>query len=421
MLLLFVLNAKYICAKNVKITILHYLKITIYIQENHYYNELKYFCRTHNQLCSVACISKIKDNENGQHSNCQVCSINDIKEEKKIKLEENIKYLNLISNTLEQSINELKIIHDKINKNKEELKAKIQKDFTIIRNALNKREDELFEEIDKKFEKLFIKKELIKKSEKLPNKMKLFLEQGNKIVNDWNNEKLNVLINECLNIEKNILDINCIYESLKKCKFGQINIDFILEEKEINNILQNIKNLGNIDNKNDYINNFSFLKCQDNIDNIRIYSITGEKENILTKTSKTGCYIGAICKNALQNNKEYIWRIKILKTHKRRIYVGVSPTDFVIGPSPTKYGWYINCENSYLYSGAPYNYHSKQTNLSKIKDEILVVMNMNKGSLKFIIDKEDKGDSYNDIPLDKPIAPIVLLIDKDDCIEINSC
>ena len=48
-------------------------------------------------------------------------------------------------------------------------------------------------------------------------------------------------------------------------------------------------------------------------------------------------------------------------------------------------------------------------------------MNMCKGSLKFIINEEDKGESYNDIPLDKPISPIVILIDKDDCVEINSC
>jgi len=390
-------------------------------EEKHYYNELKYFCRTHNQLCCVACISKIRDNENGQHKDCQVCSIDDIKEEKKTKLEENIKYLNSISNTLEQSINELKIIYDKLNENIEELKSKIQKDFTRIRNALNQREDELFEEVNKKFENLFIKDELIKKSEKFPNKLQTFLEQGSKIINEWNNEKIYFLINECLNFERNILDIKNVYESLKKCKLEKINIDFILEEKEINNILQSIKIFGKIDKKNDNINNFSFLKCQDNIEISRKYSITGDKENILTKTSKTGVYTGALCKNVFQKNKEYKWKIKILKTKGKRIYIGVSPTDFIISPTPTKYGWYLNCENSNLYSGSPYNYNSKHTNLSLVNDEVIVVMNMCKGSLKFIINEEDKGESYNDIPLDKPISPIVILIDKDDCVEINSC
>ena len=45
-------------------------------------------------------------------------------------------------------------------------------------------------------------------------------------------------------------------------------------------------------------------------------------------------------------------------------------------------------------------------------------MNMKKRSLKFIIEGEDKGDSYIDIPLDKPIFSSVLLYNKDDSVEI---
>ena len=45
-------------------------------------------------------------------------------------------------------------------------------------------------------------------------------------------------------------------------------------------------------------------------------------------------------------------------------------------------------------------------------------MNMNKRTLKFILDNEDKGDSYIDIPLDKPISPSVLLNNENDSVEI---
>ena len=45
-------------------------------------------------------------------------------------------------------------------------------------------------------------------------------------------------------------------------------------------------------------------------------------------------------------------------------------------------------------------------------------MNMKKRSLKFIIEGEDKGDSYINIPLEKPIFPSVLLGNKDDSVEI---
>ena len=55
--------------------------------------ELQYYCKTHNILCCVACISKIKGEGNGQHTDCEVCFIKDIEGEKKNKLKENIKYL----------------------------------------------------------------------------------------------------------------------------------------------------------------------------------------------------------------------------------------------------------------------------------------------------------------------------------------
>ena len=51
-------------------------------EENHLY-ELKYFCKTHNKLCCIECINRIKDNNNGQHKNCEVCLIRDIENEKK--------------------------------------------------------------------------------------------------------------------------------------------------------------------------------------------------------------------------------------------------------------------------------------------------------------------------------------------------
>ena len=58
---------------------------------------------------------------------------------KKKKLKENVKLLEEISNTFQDSINKLKTIYEKINEDKEELKIKIQKIFTKIRNELNNR------------------------------------------------------------------------------------------------------------------------------------------------------------------------------------------------------------------------------------------------------------------------------------------
>ena len=81
--------------------------------ESKHKNELEYLCKTHNVLCCAACISKINSKGNGQHKDCDVYNIEEIKEEKKNKLKENLKYLEDLSNTIDKSINELKIIIQK--------------------------------------------------------------------------------------------------------------------------------------------------------------------------------------------------------------------------------------------------------------------------------------------------------------------
>ena len=58
---------------------------TGFCEEKEHYNKLKYFCKNHNQLCCASCITKIKGDDNGQHTDCNVCLIEDIKETKKNK------------------------------------------------------------------------------------------------------------------------------------------------------------------------------------------------------------------------------------------------------------------------------------------------------------------------------------------------
>ena len=101
------------------------------------------------------------------------------------------------------------------------------------------------------------------------------------------------------------------------------------------------------------------------------------------------------------------------------ILVGVAPIDFDINSSSfNTCGWYYNCYDSTLYSGPPHKYSYKNSGLSKVNDEITIVMNMKKRTLKFIINNEDKGDSYTNIPIDKPIFPAVILYNKEDSVEI---
>ena len=79
-----------------------------FCKEKNHRDEIKYFCKSHNKLCCKGCITKLKDEENGQHSDCDICFIKDIENEKRNKLKENIKCLEDISINLEQKIKELK-------------------------------------------------------------------------------------------------------------------------------------------------------------------------------------------------------------------------------------------------------------------------------------------------------------------------
>ena len=100
--------------------------------------------------------------------------------------------------------------------------------------------------------------------------------------------------------------------------------------------------------------------------------------------------------------------------------VGVAPSDFDINSSDhSTCGWYFYCGRPSLWSGPPLYYLNKETNLSKVDNEIIIVMNMKKRSLKFIINGEDKGDSYTDIPMDKSLYPAVCLYNTNNSVEIT--
>ena len=131
--------------------------------------------------------------------------------------------------------------------------------------------------------------------------------------------------------------------------------------------------------------------------------------------------MGTICDEELDKSKEHKWRIKILNTKTHQIMLGVAPIDFDINSSSyNNCGWYYDIRNV-LYSGPPHNCPGGSANLNTatIGSEIIVVMNMNKKTLKFIINNQDKGDSYSNIPTDKPLAPAVLLKQNNDSVEIN--
>ena len=393
---------------------------TGFCEEINHPNKLNYFCKSHNKLCCANCIAKIVEKGDGQHKDCNVCTIENISEEKKNKLKENIIYLEDLSKSFEKSIEEIKDLFKKINNNKEELKLQIQKIFTKIRTKLNEREDELLKNIDEQFTKVYCDENIIKQNETLPKKIKTSLEKGKILVKDW--DKSNDIIsqiNDCINIEKNIKDILLINENLKKIKNGEdIIFKFTQEEKGVNEFLEKISMFGGINyqNKGKY---FLLRESPIDLNNNKKYIITGENKNIITKIEKDE-WIGILCDDELIKPYIYKWKIKVLKNQCRNIRVGIVPKDYDINSSSNyNVGWCFYDYFCALYSGPPHNYNKKETNFSHIKDEIDIVVNTGKGTMKFIIDNVDKGDSYSDIPFDKPLIPVIFLYRVNDSIEIT--
>ena len=79
----------------------------------------------------------------------------------------------------------------------------------------------------------------------------------------------------------------------------------------------------------------------------RKFEISGEKNNIFTKTGPD-TWMGNICEYPLnQLIEEYIWKIKILKTYDYRIMIGIATIDFDFNRAShntdNNFGWYYNC------------------------------------------------------------------------------
>ena len=81
----------------------------------------------------------------------------------------------------------------------------------------------------------------------MPTKIKSSLETGKLINNEWDNkDKLSLLINDCIKIENNILDINSLNEVINRCNSINIEIKFNPEEYEINNFIIKIEDFGSV-------------------------------------------------------------------------------------------------------------------------------------------------------------------------------
>ena len=297
-------------------------------KEPNHGNKLEFFCKNHNTLCCVSCTSKIGKKGLGLHKDCDVCFLEDIKEEKKEKFKSNTKYLEEISNTLKESIDNLIKTNEKIAKDREDIHLKIEKTFSKIRSKVNNREEEILAEVNGLFDKMYIDEKNLKKWDELPNAIKSSLEKGKKI--ESNDDKLVLFIDECINIENNLKEINKINQIIKKnIDKGYKEVQFNFDEEQIDSLLGYIKIFGNIS-----VNNFDSsilhtnIKKQETIINwIREKTnknfIRFEKIFIMNKNGSSSKDFHKYCDN---NGPT----LTLIKTINNKIYGGFTPLNWDI-------------------------------------------------------------------------------------------
>ena len=315
---------------------------TGFCKEADHLKELEFFCKKHNQLCCGMCIAKIKKKEIGKHKDCEVCTIEEIKDEKRNKIKDNIKYLKELSNTLQKSVEELKEIFEKINENKEKIKLKVQSVFTKIRNELNNREDTLLLEIDKQYNDNYSNEKIVKDTEKLPEKIKLLLEKVENIDKEYNDDKLSLFINDCINVEDNIQNIMKINENIKKYnKINNQKIRFVPENEEsINKFLENIKKFGEI-NKDSFkeINNpWTSIRFK----NENVFYYTLKENDYVAEKTENDSFIHLI-KSSYQFKKDVIYKLEYIVNYINGGDIDIGFADFSIS---NNYYWlrdYKNC------------------------------------------------------------------------------
>ena len=297
-------------------------------KEPNHGNKLEFFCKNHNTLCCVSCTSKIGKKGLGLHKDCDVCFLEDIKEEKKEKFKSNTKYLEEISNTLKESIDNLIKTNEKIAKDREDIHLKIEKTFSKIRSKVNNREEEILAEVNGLFDKMYIDEKNLKKWDELPNAIKSSLEKGKKI--ESNDDKLVLFIDECINIENNLKEINKINQIIKKnIDKGYKEVQFNFDEEQIDSLLGYIKIFGNIS-----VNNFDSsilhtnIKKQETIINwIREKTnknfIRFEKIFIMNKNGSSSKDFHKYCDN---NGPT----LTLIKTINNKIFGGFAPLNWDI-------------------------------------------------------------------------------------------
>ena len=174
----------------------------------------------------------------------------------------------------------------------------------------------------------------------------------------------------------------------------------------------------------------AWKECPGNVDEERKYAVDKENPRIATKISGNGDWCTITGNTPLPRSKVALWSVKILNSNDDNgygVYVGVAPFDIDQndGDNHSKCGWYFDCYDSTLHSGRPHKYSGKEYvqlveegEFVHTGDSVDVVMDTTNGELSFALNRVNLGIAYEEVPLDKPLVPCVILGKQGDSVEL---
>lgn len=171
----------------------------------------------------------------------------------------------------------------------------------------------------------------------------------------------------------------------------------------------------------------AWKECQDISDDRKAYAVDNVDPRAAKKVGGGNRLCTIVGNTPVPINDISSWNIVLLESIRddwHGIYIGIAPYDVnQTIDNHDKCGWYFYYYQSCLWSGPPQYYKGKKY-VAKRRGEYVstgdivgVVVDTVKGVIAFAMNGVSLGVAYKKVPLDKPLVPCVLLMNKGDSVE----
>lgn len=175
----------------------------------------------------------------------------------------------------------------------------------------------------------------------------------------------------------------------------------------------------------------NWKECPAHVEQRKRYTISTTNPRIAVcdthNESYYGCLAVVLGDTPLAAGTVTRWGVKILSSNTQDglgIFVGLTEAGVDQNSHPPREKakeWLFSAFSSTLMSGPPQNYMCKpyaDTGKLAVGDVVTVVADLSKRTVAFEVNGKKLGVAYEDIPIDTPLAPVVLLHYNGDSVEL---